>query len=362
MRKLASFGTSFALLALSSCADVAADTSSAGSAKNSAPSAAVSVATSAKASAAAVPALPPDADPTVVAELKKFQSCGIKAGFGFDFNCAADEPTGFKAFADKYVAGGSGQDAAKVLKLGKACLATMSDPDAKVRLGAAKCLVDGFSVRVDKTSLDALFSALEAEKTAEVRMYLGPAIGKLELSGPHATRAVELIKKLKPVADDRNIVADLLEGLKRGEENDGAIDEALSLAGDDHYATAGYALELLQRQKTRNADACKAVEAVVLEKKKRWAGAASALVRIEPACKPDYDKVVAAIADKLAEEDKDGALERGSKILEVAHFVDKAKLSAPQKAKLSKAVATREGKKIEDEKRELEDLEKSLKK
>lgn len=348
--------------ALAACDHVSADTSGGPSGNGSARATASHTATPTPTASSAAPAaaLSPDADPIVTAELKKFESCSIKAGFGFDFGCAADEPEGFKAFASKYVGGNSGQDAAKVQKLGKACLAVIGDADAKVRIAAADCLKSGFDVRVDATALDSLFTALEAEKVAEARTRLAWAIGKLALSGKNATRAVALIDKLKPAKEDRTIVASLLEGLKRGEPNDAAIDAAISLAGDDDRATAGYALELLEHLKTRTPDACKAVEAVVVEKKTRWAGAASTLVRIDPACKPDYDKLVAAIAEKLEEEDKDGELDRGSKILEVAQFVDKAKLSAGQKAKLSKAVTARTAKKLAGEEKELETLKKNL--
>jgi hypothetical protein len=314
---------------------------------------------SASASSAAAPATP-DADPTVVAELKKFQSCKLRDKGGFDFGCAADEG-GFKAFADTYVAGSGGSDPAKVQKLGKACLAFIGDADTALRLAAVKCLKDGFSVRVDKTAVEPLLKALETEKVADIQYQEAWLVGELRVSGNDATRTVELIKKLKQTPESRSAIAPLLGALK-WEPTDGAIDEAITLAGDDDFQIAGKALDLLAGVKTRGADVCKAVETVVLEKKKRSVGAADALVNIDPPCKTDLDKVVTAIAEKLADEDKDPQLERESNLVELGRFIDKAKLSAGQKAKLSKAVAERGKKKLSGEETELAALDKALKK
>ena len=348
------------MLLVAGCGDVAAGTSGAEAKSSTATATASAAVAKASASATAAPGLPAEADPTVVTELKKFQACSIKEGFGFDFGCAAEEA--FKTFADKYVAGEKGSDPAKVQKLGKTCLAVLGDADAKVRLAAAKCLQDGFDARVDASALDSLFAALESESNPTVRGRIASPIGTLAISEKHATRAAELIKKLKANPSDRPIVASLLEGLKRGSPNDAAIDEALLLAGDDDFATAGYALELLGQQKTRTADACKAVEAVVVGKKRRWAGAASTLVKIEPACTPDLERVVTAIAERLVEDDTETALYRSSKLIEVGRFVAKAKLDAAQKGMLTKAAAARHAKKLAGEETEIAALEKKLKK
>ena len=353
-------------LALAACGK--ADKSSKKSDDDDAPakpkSSAMSSEEAAAQASAAVASAKEAADPAVITELKKFQSCSFKDDEGFGDGCAASENDGFQAFTKKYTE--DDDDDKKTKKLVKSCLSLGTDPDPKLRLAAADCISDfGFAIRKDKAVAAFVLSQLENEKVEAVRNYWSYGVGSFELTGDTAGRAVELIKKFKGNEKEREYVSSIFNGLKTwdSEPQDVAIDEALVLATHEDGSVADSAISLLESVEKRAPEACKVMTTVIKAKKNNWTRTAFAMSKLKNACKSDYDSVLGVMIEKLGEDSSEyGKGVSSGQIIYLRWFAEKADLSKDQKSKLLTAVEGRAKKANENEKEQIDKLIAVLKK
>lgn len=314
---------------------------------------------------AAVAAAKEKADPAVIAELKKFQSCTFKDDEGFGEGCAASENDGFQAFTKKYTEDDSDDDK-KTKKLVQSCLSLGTDPDPKLRLAAADCISDfSFPIRKDKAAASFVLSQLENEKVEAVRNYWSYGVGSFELTEGNATRAVELIKKFKGNEKERDYISSLFNGLKTWDSEPAgvAIDEALVLATHEEMSVSDAAISLLEEVEKRAPEACKVMTTVIKAKKNNWTRTAFAMSKLKNACKSDYDAVLGVMIEKLAEDNSEyGKGVSSGQIIYLRWFAEKSELSKEQKAKLLAAVEGRAKKAKENEKEQIDKLIEVLKK
>lgn len=279
----------------------------------------------------------PKGDPAVVAELKKLSACKREDGYRQD--CEAG--TAWESFRDKFVEEDDVQQT-KMKKLVSACVEVTADKDDSVREAGFECISSYSDGVADPKAL--LASAIEkaaTETSTGVRTAMFSAIQQLDPTKHGMTG--KLVALAKPMLDkdsgQNNLIQVVNTLIPRSANTEPAAD-AVALAFELLQKGKAHdpALGILERAKSKSAEACEAFAKLVETKKNPWARGVDSMSRMDGRCKDKLDRVVEVVVARAGEPEGYDKGFIGADVVYFQRLVEAGAFDDAQKAKLRGAI------------------------
>lgn len=283
--------------------------------------------------------VPKDADPAVVAELKKVGACEREEGRRKD-GCEAQEA--WEKYFEKFVEEDD-LNLTKQKKLAKACFSLVNDEKENVRETAYDC-VGQFSDGIEDRAavLAVVMSKIESETNNSVQSSMFNVIDEMDpTKNGYAPEVLKLAKKLIERENTSYEVGRLVAALTPEKPETEPTDEAFAFAVElIQKKKAGYneAIQLVTRAPKKAKEACSALLTLVETKKHGWAAAVDGMSKVEGACKEQADKVIEVVVAKAGEGEGYDKGFIGADVIYFERLLEKGIFSAEQKAKVKTAV------------------------
>ncbi len=307
--------------------------------------------------------LPKDADPGVVAELKKVGVCEREEGRRKD-GCEAQDA--WDKYVEKFVAEDD-LNLTKQKKLVKACFSLVTDEKENIRETAYDCLSSYGSDGIEDPAavLAIVMSKIESETNGNVQSAMLQVIDHMDpTKHGFAPEVLKLAKKLAERDSTSFEVSRLVSALTPQKSEMEPTDDAFAFAIElVSKKKPGYneALTLISRSPKKAKEACAAMLTLVETKKHGWSSAVDSMSKVEGSCKEHAEKVTAVVVAKAGEGDGYDTGFIGADVIYFERLVEKGIFSPEQKAKVKAAVEPLLEKAKEDQKKTYQSLLDKLK-
>ncbi|MBL9024393.1 MAG: hypothetical protein JNL21_19515 [Myxococcales bacterium] len=279
----------------------------------------------------------PKGDPAVVAELKKLSSC--KREDGYRQECEAT--TAWESFRDKFVEEDDVQQT-KMKKLVSACVEVTAEKDDSVREAGYECISSyGDGVADPKGLLATTIEKAGTETSAGVRVAMFSAIEQLDPTKQGMT--AKLVALAKPLIDKdsgQNNLGQIVSTLVPRAANTEPAADAVALAFELLQKGKAHdpALRILERAKSKSAEACEAFAKLVETKKGPWARGTDSMSRMDGYCKDKLDRIVEVVVARAGEPEGYDKGFIGADVVYFQRLVETGAFNDAQKTKLRGAV------------------------
>ena len=283
--------------------------------------------------------LPKDADPGVVAELKKVGVCEREEGRRKD-GCEAQDA--WDKFVEKFVEEDD-LNLTKQKKLAKACFSLITDEKENIRETAYDCVASYSDGIEDPAAVLAIvMSRIESETNSNVQSGMFEVIDDMDpTKHGFAPDVLKLAKKLSErdgtSFEVNRLVAALTPEKPDMEPTEEAFAFGLELVAKKKSGHSE-ALTLITRSPKKAKEACAALLTLVETKKNGWSGAVDAMSKVDGACKEHADKVIEVVVLKAGEGEGYDKGFIGADVIYFERLLEKGIFSAEQKAKVKTAV------------------------